>query len=252
MPTADARHCVRREIAADFLGVGRRHRLGDHGIEIDVVGGRVVAADLLVQLGHAELPDPVGDRMVDDRPDRGSAALDAADDDEPPERTRSVERLGIQLRGQVEQLAHRAGCRQHDFADVGIEVELGIGNPCRCRQPCEPGHHTLVEPWRASDSGTQRLAEAVHVERTVEEDDRCATRIEPRILLDVPHERLVFAHPCRGFVGAWSGHGVSVSGRRDVGWWGGSVDRDAWCCESGAHQVSVPGRRVASARGSPE
>ena len=99
---ADARHRIRCKITADFLGVDGGHRLGDHRVEIHVGGGRVVAADLLVQLGHAELTDPVGDRMVDDRPDRGPAAFEAADHDEAPQRPRPVERLGVELSREIQ------------------------------------------------------------------------------------------------------------------------------------------------------
>ena len=192
---ADARHRVRREVAAGFLGVGAGDRFGDHGVEVDVGGWRLVTGELLVELGHPQLPDAVAHRVVDDRPDRSSSALDAADDDETPQRPGPVERLGVQLRREIEQLTHRPRRREHDLADVGVEVELGIGHPRRRREPCEPGNDTLIQPRCARDAGAQRLAEPVHVERAVEQYDRRAARVEPGILLDVPHERFVFAHP---------------------------------------------------------
>ena len=86
------------EVAAGLLGGVGFDRRGDDPVEVDVVGRRVIGAELLVHLGHPQLPDAVGDRMVDDRPDRRAPAFQAVDHDEAPQRPGPIERFEIELR----------------------------------------------------------------------------------------------------------------------------------------------------------
>ena len=182
-----------RHVAAGLLGAGGRLP-GDDPLQVDLgrIGGP--AFQLLVHLGHAHLADPVADGVVDHRPDRRTAVLQPADHDETPERTGPVEGLGVELGGEVEELAVRAGLGQHDLAQVEVEVELDVGDPRGRRHPGEAGDDALVEAWRLRDPGPHLGAEVLHVRRAVEHDQRPTVRVEPRVLLDVEHERLVVAH----------------------------------------------------------
>ena len=81
-------------------------------------GGGSSRLELLVHLGHPHLPDAVADGVMDDRPDRRAATLEAVDHDEAPQRPRAIEWLVVELGGEVEQLPFGAGRRQHDLTDM--------------------------------------------------------------------------------------------------------------------------------------
>ena len=157
-------------VAAQLLRVALADCLGDDRFQVHLGRGRVVSADLLVQLGHAELTDPVAYGVMDDREDRRTLLLQSVDHHELPQRPGAVERLGIELGGEVEQLALGAGGGEHDFAKVRVDVELGVWHPCRRRQPSEAGDHALVEAGGLGDAGAHRLAELRDIELAIEED----------------------------------------------------------------------------------
>ena len=88
--------------------------------------------------------------------------------------TGAVERLLVELRGQVEQRSLGARCWELHVADVEVDVELGIGCPGRWGQAGEPGHDTLVQTRHLPDHVAHRHSEVVEVERAVEDGERHA------------------------------------------------------------------------------
>ena len=185
---------ARREIAARLLGRSTRDRGGNDAFEVDLGGRRRVSIDALVELCHAHLADAVGDHVVDEGPDRPSPAFEPADRDETPERASAIERLHVERRRQVEQGPLVARCGQFDAAHVIVEVELGVRHPCRRRQASQTGHDSLIELGHRSDGVAQVEPEALGIDGPIEDGERRTARVEPRVLFDVPHERLVLAH----------------------------------------------------------
>ncbi len=235
------------EVATELLGMMGLHRSRDDRLEIDLVGWRIVRIELLVHLGHTELADAVADGVVDDRPDRRPTTLEAVDDDEPPQRPGPVERLLVELRREVEELPVGPGLRQSQPAHVVVEVELGVGHPRRWGEATETRDDPLVQARHLGDRAAQRPTEVLRIDRPLQDRHRRATRIEPRVLLDVPHQRFVIGHAVAEAHLPFSdlGHGVlvlecvrSVVSRSGV----------AVRCRG---QVLVPGRRSSSASGSP-
>jgi hypothetical protein len=137
------------------------------------------------------------------------------DDVEHPQRPGAV--VGILVDGgdEVEQRPLVTGRRQGDPADVVAEVELRVGAPHRRAEPPEAGHDPLAEPGHGGHRGGELAGEVLDVGRAVEEDEGTAAGVQPRILLDVPHQRLGVRHPsfeallagCAGSGGF--GHGAS-------------------------------------------
>ena len=149
------------QVAAELLRMVRGDRFGDDGLEVDVVGHRGIRFELLVHLRHSQLPDAIADRVVHDRPDRGAAPLHTVDQHETPQRPGAVERLLVELGGQIEQLAVGARLRQPDVSNVEVDVELGIGNPRRRCQPTETGNDPLVQARDLRDRSPHRAAEVL-------------------------------------------------------------------------------------------
>ena len=123
--------------------------LGDHGVEIDVRRRRIVAGELLVQLGHPHLADTVGHHVVQDRPDRRLAAPQPVDHHVAPQRTGAVERFLVQLGRQIEQLAFGARLGQTQESHVVVEIELGVGRPDRSGEPADARHDTFEQARHA-------------------------------------------------------------------------------------------------------
>ena len=122
------------------------------------------------------------------------AALEAVDQHEVPQRPGPVVGVLIELRRQVEQLAYRARLGQGDVADVMVQVELRVGCPLRRREPAEAGHDTVSQTRHHCRPVRDPGADAVELDPAVEHRDARTVRVEPRVLLDGPHQRLGVAH----------------------------------------------------------
>ena len=147
-------------------------------------------------LGEAAGADAVGDGVVDLPHQRGPATLQTLDEVEHPQRAGAVVGVLVDRRHEVEQLALGARRRQGDLADVVVEVELRVGPPDG-RAEAARGR---PRPARAGAARSATVAamlgpEVVEVGRPVEHDERAAVGVEPRVLLDVPHQRLGVGHP---------------------------------------------------------
>ncbi len=178
-----------------LLGRTRLRRGRDDPLQIDIVGGRRGGVELLVRLGHPQLTDAVTHGMVDDRPDGRASTLEPVDHDEAPQRPGAVERLLVQLGSEIEQLPFAAGWRELHVAYVEFDVELGIRHPRRRGDTGQARSDSFVETWQPAHGVAHREPEVIPVERTLEDRDGGPARIQPRIRLDVPHERFVVGHP---------------------------------------------------------
>ena len=172
-----------------------RNCIIDHLLKIDLRCRRRISFEVLIHLGHPHLADAIGNRVVNDRPQRAATPFEPTDEDEPPKRARPVERLRVELGSEVEKLPVRSRSGQHDFANVRVDVELCVGDPRRGRNSTKAGHGALIEARGARDTGTHLTHEPSGVDRLIEQNDRTTTGVEPRVLLDTPHQRLVLAHP---------------------------------------------------------
>ena len=203
------------QVATELLCVVALDRLRHDRFEVDVVGHRRVGFDLLIHLGHPQLADPVTDRVMHDRPDRRPATLDTVDQHEAPQRAGAIEWLLIELGGEVVQLPLGAGLGQAHVAHVEVDVEFGVGHPRRWRESAEAGNDSFVEARDLGDRPSHRATEVLRVDRAVQERERRTARVQPRILLHVPHEGFVVGHavaePCLAFSGF--GHGRLASCR---------------------------------------
>jgi hypothetical protein len=123
------------------------------------------------------------------------ATIEPVDDHEMPQRAGAVERVLHEAGGEVVQLAECARGGQRDMAEVVVEVELRIGCPTRGRQPPDAGHHPLPESRYLGDRVGDSASEVLDVRGPVAHDDHAAAGVQPRVLLDVPHERLEVRHP---------------------------------------------------------
>ena len=177
------------EITAELFCVVRFDGSVDDRFEVDCVGWWRVGLELLEHLGHPQLADAVRHGMVEDRPESGAPAFQSLDHHEPPQRSCPVERLEVQLGGEIEELAHRARLGQPQIAHVVRELELGIGNPRRRGDAAEARNDPFVESGHTRRGGAHRLFEVVAIGWVVEQRQRTAARIEPRVLLDIPHQR---------------------------------------------------------------
>ena len=204
------------------------HGAGDHCLEVD--GRRLRALPHRVQerLGDPSGADAVGDGVVDLPHQRAAVELQTLDGIEDPQRPSAVVGVLVQRGDEVEQLAFVARRRHRHGAHVVVEVELGIGPPHRRAEPTDAGHDPFPQPRDLGDGRRDLGPEVFDVERPVEQHQRAAARVEPRVLLDVPHQRLGVGHPPL----------EALLALRSL------------LCHGGAH-VSVPGRRSASRVGSP-
>ncbi len=213
----------------------------DHSLEIDLRSWRCISIEVLIHLCHPHLADAISDRVVNHRPQRTTTPFEPADEDKPPQRTRSVKRFRVELCSKVEELPVGPRHGKHNFTDVRVDVEFRVGNPRRGRNPTKARHGALIEARGARYSGTHLAHEPSAVDRLIEQSYRSATWIKPWVLFDTPHERLVLAHPVGVVDFSFSCGHCDVSSRCR------GVSRSG----SGEDQVSVPGRRSDSASGSP-
>ena len=87
------------------------------------------------------------------------------------------------------------GGAERDVADVVGEVELGVRSPLWRGQPPQRRNHPLAQPRHLGHRPGDVAAEVVDVDGTVEDQQRAAAGVEPRVLVEVPHQRLGVAHP---------------------------------------------------------
>jgi len=78
--------------------------------------------------------------------------------------------------------------------DVEVEVELRIGHPRRRRKSTDASNGTFTQSRHTFDRAPHGSVEVLRVDRSLEDRQRRATRVEPRVLLDVPHQRFVIGH----------------------------------------------------------
>ena len=164
--------------------------LSDHGVQIDLRSRVGVDAPLNVVFGEVAHPDPVRDGVVDLPQQCAPSALEAVDDEELPQRPGPVEGVLMELLHEVEQGAGGAGSTEADPTDVVGEVELGIRSPHRRRPPAECRHNTLREAGHLGNRERDPPFEVDGVDHTVADHDDPAIGVQPRVLLDVPHQRL--------------------------------------------------------------
>ena len=185
------------EVAALLLVLGRLlgERLGDDVVDVDVGRQRRVGVPLHVELGEPDQALAVGDGVVDLAEQRPAAALEPVEHHEHPERTGSIEGILVEAGRQLVELARGARRRQAEVANVVADVELGVGRPQRRRQPPQPGHDPLAQTRDLGDGPAHAVAELLDVHGPVEHADHPAVGVQPRVPLDVPHERLGVRHP---------------------------------------------------------
>ena len=199
-PATEPRSCGRRPDPSWSAGSGAGH----DGVEVDRRRIRRLPRRLDVPLGQPPCADAVGDGVVDLPDQRPATALHAFDDVEHPQRAGPVVRVLVDRRDKVEQLPLRSRRREGDPAEVVVEVELRIGPPRGGPETADAGRHPLTQ---AGDGGHGRgdlAAEVLEVERPVEQHQRAAARVQPRVLLDVPHQRLGVGHvPFEALLAWW-------------------------------------------------
>ena len=177
---------------------------GDDGVEIDRRRIRRLPGRLDVRLGQAPGADAVGDGVVDLPHQRPAAALHAFDDVEHPQRAGPVVWVLVDRRDQVEQLPLRSRRGEGETAEVVVEVELRIGTPHGGSEAADAGRHPLTQAGHVGHGRGDLAAEVLEVERPVEQHQRAAARVQPWVLLDVPHQRLGVGHlPFEALLAWW-------------------------------------------------
>ena len=137
----------------------------------------------------------VGDRVVELLDQRRAAFAQTVDQDELPQRTGPVERVGGDQRGEVEQLAHGTGLRQREVADVVVQIELRIVDPERRVEVCRRGLHALAQAGDHVHRTVHSTAQVVEFDLAIEDRHVAERRREVRILLEAPHQPLGVGHP---------------------------------------------------------
>ncbi len=193
------RHQARCEVTADLCSSMMLNRISDDPLKVNLFWRCLIGSDLLIQLSHPKLANAVGDGVVGLDPQRTLAAGNAGDGDETPQRSRPIHRLGVQLGGEVQQLTVRTIARQLHLSDVVVEIKLGVRSPRRSGQAAEPRDDSLVQPRHVGNAVAQETAKHGHIYRPLQQGQTCPVRVEPRVLLNVPHERFVLRHSWREF-----------------------------------------------------
>ena len=153
---------------------------------------RALEVEELHRQGDARLP--VRERVVELLDQCGAPVDESLDDGELPERTRAVERVGGDQRGEILELAHAAGRREGDVPDVPPYVELGVVHPGRRADASGSGLDALPEPRHHGGRAPHALTERGHVRRPVEDRQVREGRRQVPVLLEAPHQRLRVAH----------------------------------------------------------
>ena len=122
--------------------------------------------------------------MVDLHDEGGSAAVHAVDHREVPQRPSNVEGLAGLLPGQVEELAHRTGCREPHTGEVTVKAQVGDRHPVRDAGTAR--HDAAAEAGERLDRVGHAAPQPVDVGRPVEYGDGHDRRPEHRIALDHP------------------------------------------------------------------
>ena len=203
-------------------------RASDEGVEVHVGSSLGIGFEIHVLLGQPDCADAVADGVVQLREQRTTAVFEAVDHHEHPEGPGAIEGVLVQQGREVEELPDGSRCGQAQVPEVVVEVELGIGGPGRRRQATQAGNDPLAEPRDVRYCVGNPVAKGIEVDGLVEDGDHRAAGVEPRVLLDVPHERFRVGH----FL-------LEAQLALTTG------------CHVHAPQVSVPGRRSDSLVGSP-
>ena len=202
LATSEVRHHPDRrlehaltEIATELAWFVLVDRLLDDALEVDVVGWQLLWLGAFVRLRHPQLTDPIGDDVVQDRPHRRAASFDPVDHHVAPHRPGAIERFEVQLGRQVEQLALRSRFGETNVANVEVEVEFAVRHPHRGREAADRRDDPLAQTRQLRHRDPHRLPEVIEVDRPIEDIEGRTTRIQPWVLLDVPHQRLAVGHP---------------------------------------------------------
>ena len=141
---------------------------------------------------HAALA--VGDRVVELLHDGRPVALEALDDGELPERSRTIERVGANEAGEVEQLSLSARLGECNTPDVHVDVEVRVVDPRGSADIARGGLDPLSESGHRQGGAQQASGEQRKVGCSVEQRDRAERRRELRVFLEAPHQTLGVAH----------------------------------------------------------
>jgi hypothetical protein len=142
----------------------------------------------------------VGDGVMQLLDQCAAATLETLDDDELPQRSRAIEGVVGDQRGEILQLAHRTGIGKRHASDVVTNVELRVAHPAR-RTACHWRRlHALAQSRDRDARAVHARDEGLEVDRAIEDGDIGERGSEERVLLDSPHQRLGIGH---ALVEAW-------------------------------------------------